>query len=304
MQRLTNAGFTPCSALRLLFRHAAVGAMLLLSLPLTAGAAQAAAGFFEPLKERLIKDGFAPQYINEVYRANPTPLFETVAGTMRMRESKMNYQQFLKPAAIAQARKFLRGHQRVLDNTEKTYGVNKCVIVAILSVETRFGSYTGFTPTLDILSTFALMDRKGYRDAVWDLMSATDRQRWGREGFDEKLIKRSEWAYQELHALLTWSRGRPEKARAFKGSLMGAVGWPQFLPSSLVRHGVDGDGDGQVDLFEPTDAIVSVANYLTAYGWGDATSRAQKERVIHSYNHSQPYVDTILEIADKLQYGY
>jgi len=301
---MTNAGPILCSALALGFRRAAAGAMLLLSLSIHAGAAQAAAGFFEPLKERLIKDGFAPQYINEVYRANPTPLFETVAGTMRMRESKMNYQQFLKPAAMAQARKFLRGHETVLNNTEKTYGVNKCVIVAILSVETRFGSYTGFTPTLDILSTFAVMDRKGYRDVVWDLMSAADRQRWGREGFDEKLIKRSEWAYQELCALLTWSRGRPDKARAFKGSLMGAVGWPQFLPSSLVRHGVDGDGDGQVDLFQPTDAIVSVASYLTAYGWSEAKNRAQKEKVIYSYNHSQPYVDTILEIADKLQYGY
>lgn len=301
---MTNAGPSLCSALRLSLRHPAVSAMLLLSLTISTGVAQAATGFFEPLKERLIREGFASQYIDEVYRANPKPLFETVAGTLRMRESKMNYQQFLTPTAVAQARRFLKGHEQILVKTEKTYGVNRHVIVAILSVETRFGSYTGFTPTLDILSTFALMDRKSFRDVVWDLMSANDRQRWGRDGFDEKLTKRSAWAYQELCALLTWSQGHPEKARAFKGSLMGAVGWPQFLPSSLVRHGVDGNGDGQVDLFEPTDAIVSVANYLSAYGWDEGKNRDQKEKVIYTYNHSQPYVDTILGIADKLQYGY
>lgn len=304
LQRMTNAGSNISSALRFPFIRTTLCALLLLSWLLGTGATQAAAGFFEPLKERLTKEGFTPQYINEVYRANPTPLFETVAGTLRMRESKMNYEQFLQPAAIAQARKFVNGHQKVLDQAEKSYGVNKYVIVAILSVETRFGSYTGFTPTLDILSTFALMDRKSYRDIVWDLISANDRQRMGREGFDEKLLKRSAWAYQELCALLTWAQGRPEKARAFKGSLMGAVGWPQFLPSSLVRHGADGDGDGQVDLFQPTDAIVSVANYLQAYGWDEAKSRVQKEKVIYGYNHSQPYVDTILEIADRLQYGH
>jgi len=302
LQVMADAGSNKCSTPYIRGALLTVSATVLLLLFLCTGAS-AGAGFFEPLKQQLIKDGFPPKYIDRVYQSNSVPLFETVAGTLRMRESKLNYRQFMKPAAIAQARKFIRGHETVLDNTEKTYGVNKYVIVAILSVETRFGSYTGYTPTLDILSTFALMDRKNYRDIVWNLMSAKDRKRWGREAFDEKLIKRSSWAYQELCALLSWAEGQPDKVRSFKGSLMGAVGWPQFLPSSLVRHGADGDGDGQVDLFQPTDAIVSVASYLTAYGWGTAKSRAQKEKVIYSYNHSQPYVETILGIADKLQYG-
>jgi len=261
----------------------------------------AAAGFFDPLKQRLVREGFSASFVNQVYQSDPAPLFDTVAGTLRIRESKLNYNQFLQPSAMARARQFLRGYDAELTETEQAYGVDKHVIVAILSVETRFGSYTGYTPTLDILSTFALMNRKSYRDVVWRLMTAKDRTRWGRQAFDEKLIKRSEWAYQELCALLTWADGRPAKVASFKGSLMGAVGWPQFLPSSLVRHGVDGNGDGQVDLFEPTDAIFSVAKYLTAYGWGTARSRADKEKVIYSYNHSRPYVETILGIADRLQ---
>ncbi len=260
-----------------------------------------AQGFFGPLQQRLIKDGFAPNFIKQVYQSNPVPLFETVAGTLRIRESKLNYKQFLQPSAIARAKQFVLGYNSTLSDAEKAYGVDKYVIVAILSVETRFGNYTGYTPTLDILSTFAIMDRKSYRDVVWRLLPSKDRKRWGREAFDEKLLKRSKWAYQELCALLTWADGRPSKIKTFKGSLMGAIGWPQFLPSSLVQHGADGNGDGQVDLFEPTDAIVSVASYLSAYGWRSAGNRAEKEKVIYAYNHSRPYVDTILGIADRLQ---
>ncbi|MDY0039866.1 MAG: lytic murein transglycosylase [Desulforhabdus sp.] len=263
--------------------------------------AHAAAGFFDPLKQRLIADGFPANFVNQVYQSDPEPLFKTVASTLRIRESKLNYNQFLQPSAMARARQFLRGYNPVLVRTEQAYGVDKHVIVAILSVETGFGSYTGYTPTLDILSTFALMNRESYRDVVWRLLRAQDRARWGRQAFDEKLIKRSEWAYEELRALLTWADGQSVRVTSFKGSLMGAVGWPQFLPSSLVRHGVDGNGDGRVNLFEPTDAIFSVAKYLTAYGWGTATSRAEKEKVIYAYNHSRPYVETILAIADRLK---
>lgn len=266
-------------------------------------ATHAAADFYTPLEQRLVKDGFSPTFIRQVYQSDSAPLFETVANAMRIRESKLNYSQFLSSQSISSARRFMRSHEQILAETEKTYGVDRCVIVAILSVETRFGSYTGSTPTLNILSTFALMNRKAYRDIVWRLMPSKDRQRWGRKAFDEKLIKRSEWAYGELRALLTWSQNQPARVRSFKGSLMGAVGWPQFLPSSLVRHGVDGNRDGQVDLFNPTDAIFSVAKYLTAYGWGSAASRAEKEKVIYSYNHSRPYVATVLGIADRLQQG-
>jgi membrane-bound lytic murein transglycosylase B len=260
-------------------------------------------GFFAPVMQRLITDGFPPQFISQVYQSDASPMFETVASTLRMRESTLNYKQFLEPAAMAKARQFMHGYNTILSRAEKAYGVDKYVIVAILSVETRFGNYTGFTPTLDILSTFALMERKSYRDVVWDYMSDRDRRRWGRQAFDERLLKRSDWAYKELCALLTWAEGRPSEVTTFKGSIMGAIGWPQFLPSSLVQHGVDGDGDGRVDLFEPTDAIFSVAKYLTAHGWLDANNRSAKEKVIYAYNHSQPYVDTILEIADRLRRG-
>jgi membrane-bound lytic murein transglycosylase B len=82
---------------------------------------------------------------------------------------------------------------------------------------------------------------------------------------------------------------------------MGAIGWPQFLPSSLVKYGVDGDGDGRIDLYSAEDAIFSTANYLRAYGWREARLPADREAVIWNYNHSRAYVRAVLEIAEELR---
>jgi len=82
---------------------------------------------------------------------------------------------------------------------------------------------------------------------------------------------------------------------------MGAVGWPQFLPSSLIDYGADGNGDGLIDLYNPDDAIFSTANYLRGHGWCEARFPTDQEQVIWAYNHSKPYVRTVLGIADKLR---
>lgn len=81
---------------------------------------------------------------------------------------------------------------------------------------------------------------------------------------------------------------------------MGAFGWSQFLPSSLLRHGADGNGNGIVELDQPEDAITSVASYLRAHGWANAGSPHEKEAVIFHYNKSRPYVQTVLAIAARL----
>ncbi len=81
---------------------------------------------------------------------------------------------------------------------------------------------------------------------------------------------------------------------------MGAIGLPQFLPSSLAKFGVDGNSDGRIDLYDPEDAIFSTANYLKAHGWCQARYPSDKEQVIWHYNHSKPYVSVVLGIAERL----
>jgi membrane-bound lytic murein transglycosylase B len=86
-----------------------------------------------------------------------------------------------------------------------------------------------------------------------------------------------------------------------RGSGSGAFGYPQFLPTSYLRYGTDGDGDGIVDLYDSRDAAASCANYLASHGWKTATSDAQRRAVIWRYNHSAPYVDTVLTLAGRIE---
>lgn len=262
--------------------------------------ARAPEDLFSSLKDKLLSDGFPKQQLAVLYPPGTAPLYKTVSETLRIQESKLNYDQFLQPKPMEEARSFLESHKNLLLQAEQEYGVSRCVIVAILLIETRFGTYTGKTPTLAVLSTFALMDSPAQRDRVWRLLPEEDRLRWGRAAFDQKLSDRAKWAYEELSALLKLANGSTRKIKAYKGSVMGAVGWAQFLPSSLVRWGVDGDRDGEVDLFQVKDAVFSVANYLRAHGWCSAKSRSEQEQVIYTYNKSRPYVATVLSVAENL----
>jgi membrane-bound lytic murein transglycosylase B len=274
--------------------------LLLLGSGVVESSAAAAPDVFAPVKQKLVGDGFASSQVTALYQDGVTPLYKTIALTLRMRESKLNYDQFLQPGTIAEAARFLRRNEPLLRQAEAAYGVNRCVIVSILLIETHFGQYTGKVPTFAILSTFALMDRQENRDKVWKHLSPEDRKKWDREEFDRKLLKRADWAYQELCALLELTDGNWRKTTAYKGSVMGAIGLPQFLPSSLNRWGVDGNRDGEKDLFQLEDAVHSVGNYLRAHGWNEAKTRFEKEEVIYTYNHSRPYVNAVLGVAEKL----
>lgn len=256
---------------------------------------------FAPLKKRLIEDGFSQQQIMMVFQPAPSPMFTTVSKTLRMRESKLNYRQFLSASNLRKAREFSMLYESTLRRAETQYGVDRNVIVAILLVETQLGSYTGDVPTLAVLATFALMDSKNSRDRIWALLLPADRKRWDRDAFDQKLLKRAEWAYGEVKALIEVSQAQGRRADLYRGSVMGAIGWPQFLPSSLLKYGVDADRDGHTNLYHPEDAIASIANYLRGYGWSGNLTRPEKEQVIHHYNKSRPYVETILEIASALR---
>jgi len=87
-----------------------------------------------------------------------------------------------------------------------------------------------------------------------------------------------------------------------KGSTSGALGFPQFLPGNYFNYGLDGDNDGLVDLFSPPDAIFSIANYLHAKGWNKSgLSYEEQQQVIWNYNHSAPYVETVLAMASLLE---
>ncbi len=81
-------------------------------------------------------------------------------------------------------------------------------------------------------------------------------------------------------------------------SSAGALGPMQFMPATFAAYGVDGNGDGVADIFDPADSIFSAANYLCASGGGEGDDGVR--RALFAYNRAQWYVDLVLGIAAQL----
>jgi membrane-bound lytic murein transglycosylase B len=86
-----------------------------------------------------------------------------------------------------------------------------------------------------------------------------------------------------------------------RGSIYGAIGLCQFMPSNVFLYGVDADGDGRIDPFTKLDALHSIANYLRGYGWREGLDRTGQHRIIFAYNNSTVYANTVLAVAEKIR---
>ena len=137
------------------------------------------------------------------------------------------------------------------------------------------------------------------RNMFWDLIP--DSKKISRKKFEKKAAFRSKWAYQELKAFLTYTEREGIDPTTIPGSFAGAVGVAQFIPTNILAYGRDGDDDGMVDMLNHTDAMASVANFLKSHGWRQGQDHKKAEKIIHYYNHSTYYVNTILQIAKLLK---
>ncbi len=267
------------------------------------GAVQAEerADIFDALQKRLIADGFDGERIREIF-ASPDVSFEEggVSAYFVHNEAKLNYKQFTRMWNIASAQQYMLTHKAALDAAEETYGVDREVITAIILVETKLGKYTGNKSVINTLSTLSAMAEKQPREIIWNNL-ADDERRMSRKEFDKKADQKSRWAYRELKAFLTYADREKIDPTSIKGSYAGALGISQFMPSNIGPYGKDGDADGRVDLFVHADAISSIAAYLKNYGWKPGLSRDAAFKVVYHYNHSKYYVNTILDIAEKLK---
>ncbi|MFI8482452.1 lytic murein transglycosylase B [Pseudomonas sp. NPDC078700] len=146
---------------------------------------------------------------------------------------------FITDSRIARGVDFWRQHEAALARAEKEYGVPAQYIVAIIGVETFYGGNTGNYRVLDALSTLA---------------------------FDYP--PRAPFFRKELREFLMLSREEQVDPITLKGSYAGAMGLPQFMPSSFRAYAVDFDGDGHINIWSnPDDAIGSVASYFKRHGW-------------------------------------
>lgn len=153
---------------------------------------------------------------------------------------------FIDPVRIAAGVRFWQQHRAALERAEKEYGVPAQTIVGIIGVETLYGQQMGTFRVIDALATLS-----------FDYPASHPRA-----------AERSAYFRGELEQLLTLAHRAGSDPSVPRGSYAGAMGLPQFMPTSWVRWAVDFDGDGRIDLRRSAvDAIGSVASYFKGHGW-------------------------------------
>lgn len=255
---------------------------------------------FKSLQKRLIKDGFDSHTITELYN-HPKVYFEKKGITLFLthREAKLNYDQFVSSGMIKKARRYMKTHESVLSKIEKNYGVDKEVITSIILVETQLGAILGGPFILNTLSTMAALADPVVRERFWEELSHS--KQVTRKKYEEWVKRKSNWAYKELKTFLEYTSSESMDPVDIKGSYAGAMGIAQFMPSSISAFAKDGNDDGRIDLFNHSDAIASVANYLRHYGWFPGIDRKKAYKVVLRYNYSSPYAKTVLKISTLLK---
>ncbi len=255
---------------------------------------------FDPLQKKLIQDGFDSEKIKTLYD-RPQVHFEADGVTILFTysESKVNYDQFSNDWSIRKAKKYMVKHQDELERTEKKYGVDKNVITAILLVESSLGKTLGTRSALNTLSTLASLMYPQARSDLYTMIPKA--KKTSRKRYEKSAKRKSKWAYGELKALLEYADQEGFDPAEMPGSFAGAMGLAQFMPTSILAYGKDGNNDGTIDLLTHADAMASIANYLKRHGWRPGISRKKAEKVIYHYNHSEYYVKAILKIAKRLE---
>ena len=201
-------------------------------------------------------------FVRDVVQRHPDLDEEVVATTLSEARYQPQVAKFIMPAASPAAKNwkvyrsrfldtlrvregvnFWRDNEAWLQQAEARWGVPARIIVAIIGVETIYGRQTGGFRAVDALATLAFDFPRGRSD-------------------------RSEFFRDELEALFALASRDKINPLSLKGSYAGALGMPQFMPSTWLKFALDFDGDGRIDLHRSTpDVIGSVASYLAGHGW-------------------------------------
>jgi len=176
------------------------------------------------------------------------------------------------PTIVAQGKKKRAQNAAFFNGLEQRYGVPAGVLLAIHGMETGFGNFMGDSNVVSAISTLAYDCR---RSAFF-----------------------SEHA---MAALILVDRGSLSPNTI--GARHGEVGHTQFLPGNVLRFGVDGDGNGRVDLTNQTDALASTANFLRQKGWRPGAGYQQGQpnfEVIQAWNAAGVYQKAIAIMAGQI----
>lgn len=199
--------------------------------------------YVSSLKKEAIAQGIESSLVERAF-ADVTYHPRAVKADRNQPEKRLTLDEYIPRAVpdwkVKQAQKLYAQYRQPLERISKEYGVPARFIVALWGVESNFGRFTGGYQVVDALATMAYEGR--------------------REAFFKKELMSALSILQQGHI----------KLEDFKGSWAGAMGQPQFMPSSFLSFAADGNGDGKKDIWQtPEDVFASAANYLKQAGWDD-----------------------------------
>lgn len=201
--------------------------------------------------------------------------------------------------SLAGCRKLIKNNDKLFKGVQKRYGVPAHTLVALLLVETNLGNDLGSEPAFRSLASMALSTTPQHiAPHLKKLASKLNKDR--RDFIQSSLNDKSNWAYGELKALIAYADETGFELMKIPGSMYGAIGICQFMPSNIKPYGIDGDGDGKINLFKLADAVHSAANYLKQHGWQHGMSPERQMAVLRAYNQDNIYACTVQAVSGHL----
>jgi len=193
---------------------------------------------------------------------------------------KMSYTKyrkiFISRERIQAGKKFHDKYRNLVHKISETSGVDEYLLLAIVGVESMYGVSHSDYRVVDVFHTIA-----------------------------HDVPRKRKWAEQELLQYLDYCNKNKVEPGEIRGSYAAAIGYAQFIPSSLNNYGSDHNGDGQFDPYNWDDALESVANYLIKHRYDPKndvyTEGSRNWKAIYAYNHSRNYVKVILEFREELK---
>jgi membrane-bound lytic murein transglycosylase B len=230
--------------------------------------------------ERMINQGFSENYLIQIFSKikRDEKILALVNSPAEAKPWHKYRPIFLTEDRIRSGLGFWKRHNAALQAASKQYGVAPEIIVAIIGVETFYGRNTGKHNVLRSLTTLAM-----------------------------DFSKRAEFYTSELENYLHLIREEHIKSPSLlKGSYAGAMGLGQFISSSYRNYAIDFNRDGHKDLWNPDDAIGSVANYFARHGWKPEDDIASPARISGNLYANIAYTKAkkpVLSIAKLDQFG-
>jgi lytic murein transglycosylase len=227
-------------------------------------------------KQQAAAQGFSPRMLDKVF-SSVNYSRSTISADRGQKSFKLSFDQFMQKRGgqtiINRGKTMKKNNAALFARLEKRYGVPAGPLIAIWGMETGFGSFLGKEHTLSAVATLA---------------------------FD---CRRSAFFTDQFYAALELVQAGNLDVNA-KGAAHGEIGQTQFLPRNVIRFGVDGDGDGHIDMVRSrSDALASTANFLRGHGWQPSAGYQQGEPnfvAIEGWNAAKVYQQAIAYIGAQI----